>query len=521
MCSCANYSGAPAGGPKDKMPPVLLRAIPANHSPNFKGNQIKLDFDEFIVLMNQANIVSSPPLNSISYVASLKSLQIRIKDTLRSNTTYSLFFSNSIVDLNENTPLENFSYVFSTGSVVDSGLIRGKVIDAFTLAPRENVLVGAYEKWESQFPFQNRPAYIAKTNKEGLFSLENLPQGCYQLAAIADANLNFKLDVVTEDFAFLEDCVQVNAQGDTSFSLLSMYREELSFSNVEEFSFISRGVIRLKFREPIYDFSAALYANGEKVETPLYYTWAKDAKSVEIKFTPFDQAKVQLIEQANRVLDTLDLVYVKSSAPEFLPLKITTSALPVNLAVDSVYLLFSNPINSAPLKKIQCINTTTKDTVFDVKLVADGFDKLRLDFEWQPECDYQIVVLDSTFKDIYGQMNKDTLLFKWKNNAMENYGALSFTLEGLDSNCVYWMFRCNEKGDILEKTKVENAKVYYPYLPAEPFIFKLLEDKSGNGYYTPGDFASKRQPERIFIYPKSVKVEVDWRTAEYWDLLNH
>ena len=59
-----------------------------------------------------------------------KFITIRIKDTLLPNTTYSFNFGKSIQDNNEGNPYQQFKYVFSTGSYIDSLNLGAKVKDA-------------------------------------------------------------------------------------------------------------------------------------------------------------------------------------------------------------------------------------------------------------------------------------------------------------------------------------------------------------------------------------------------------
>ena len=49
LFSCARQS-SPTGGPKDTIPPVLVRAIPPNETINLKAKELQLIFSEDIIL---------------------------------------------------------------------------------------------------------------------------------------------------------------------------------------------------------------------------------------------------------------------------------------------------------------------------------------------------------------------------------------------------------------------------------------------------------------------------------------
>ena len=47
IASCANR-GTPTGGEKDIEPPLIKQSVPENYSTNFKGQEIRIYFDEYV-----------------------------------------------------------------------------------------------------------------------------------------------------------------------------------------------------------------------------------------------------------------------------------------------------------------------------------------------------------------------------------------------------------------------------------------------------------------------------------------
>ena len=107
--------GNPDGGPRDSIPPVIVRSVPENYTTNFKGKEIRIYFDEYIKLKNiQQQLIISPPLDNqptIYPFNTSKYVRVVFNDTLKENTTYSINFGNSIVDNNEENPFEYYKYV--------------------------------------------------------------------------------------------------------------------------------------------------------------------------------------------------------------------------------------------------------------------------------------------------------------------------------------------------------------------------------------------------------------------------
>ena len=105
LVQCAKR-GSPSGGEKDLEGPELIKAFPSNLSVSFKGQKIKLLFNEYVQLKDvQSQLVVSPPLKYNPEIKpqnrASKVLEIILKDTLQENTTYSFNFGQSIVDFNE------------------------------------------------------------------------------------------------------------------------------------------------------------------------------------------------------------------------------------------------------------------------------------------------------------------------------------------------------------------------------------------------------------------------------------
>ncbi|MEK6616765.1 MAG: Ig-like domain-containing protein, partial [Bacteroidota bacterium] len=137
----------PNGGPKDVSPPHAVKYIPDSAKTNFSTKNIVIVFDEYIQLNDlQKQLVISPPMNIQPEIkVKGKSLLIELKDTLRKNTTYTFNFGNSIRDFTEANALEDFQYVFSTGSFIDSLKLSGAVKNAFDLKTEKGILVMLYD----------------------------------------------------------------------------------------------------------------------------------------------------------------------------------------------------------------------------------------------------------------------------------------------------------------------------------------------------------------------------------------
>lgn len=93
-------------------------------------------------------MVSPPQLETPEIVASGKRIRIELLDSLKPNTTYTIDFSDAITDNNENNPLGNYTYSFSTGDAIDTLEVSGKVLQDKRPGTREGYFGGTLQRLE-------------------------------------------------------------------------------------------------------------------------------------------------------------------------------------------------------------------------------------------------------------------------------------------------------------------------------------------------------------------------------------
>ncbi|MFN2439058.1 MAG: Ig-like domain-containing protein [Chitinophagaceae bacterium] len=185
---CANII-PPEGGPRDSLPPVLIKADPPDSTLNFKGNRIVLIFDEFIDLQDVSrNLLFIPTFErNPEITVKLRTLTIRLQDSLEANTTYTFNFGDAIKDVNESNILRNFTYTFSTGPALDSLTLSGKVVLAETGTTDSTLIVVLHRNLNDSAVINNRPRYVTRLDAAGNFTFKNLPAGTFAIYALGDA----------------------------------------------------------------------------------------------------------------------------------------------------------------------------------------------------------------------------------------------------------------------------------------------------------------------------------------------
>ena len=206
--SCASM-GTPDGGPYDEMPPKFVRSTPSLRAVNVKNQKFELEFDEFIKLEKASEkvIISPPQLEQPEIKVVGKKVVGELFDTLKEATTYTIDFSDAIVDNNEGNPMGHFTYSFSTGASIDTMEVSGTVLNAEDLEPIKGIQVGLHKNLNDSalttLPFDR----VSRTDSRGHFIIRGVAPGKYRIYALMDGNQNYLFDSKTEMVAFSDSII--------------------------------------------------------------------------------------------------------------------------------------------------------------------------------------------------------------------------------------------------------------------------------------------------------------------------
>lgn len=201
--------GQPDGGPYDEEPPKFVRSTPIPFATNNKNPKIVIEFDEFIKLEKAAEkiIISPPQIDQPDIKASGKRVLITFIDSLKENTTYTIDFADAIVDNNEGNPLNNFSFTFSTGEVIDTLQVSGTILNARDLEAIKNIPVGLHTDLNDS-AFTTKPFdRVSRTDSRGQFTIRGIAPGKYRIYALMDGNQNYLYDSKTETIAYSDSII--------------------------------------------------------------------------------------------------------------------------------------------------------------------------------------------------------------------------------------------------------------------------------------------------------------------------
>ncbi len=514
VTGCAKR-GSITGGLKDTIPPVLINSAPENFSTGFKGNTIRLTFDEYIKLKDvNKQLIVSPPLNSdpiITPATASRYITIKINDTLQPNTTYSFNFGQSIQDNNESNPYPLFKYVFSTGTYIDSLTLGGRIKDAYSAAPDNFVSVMLYEvddNYTDSIIYKKVPRYITNTlDSLTTFKLDYLKAGKYRLIAVKDNNNNNRYDPKNDKIGFISEFVTIPT--DTLYEL-ELYKEELPFKAVRP-SQVSGNRIVMGYEGKPKDIDVTLRNGNEIVPSIVTQLIGKD--SVQVWYSPIKTDSLQLTASKGdyRQEFTVKMRAQKKDTLSFTPVQAGTLPLRNAFTINA-----SKPVIDVDESKISVINKDSSAVAFSTNY--DEYNQqLKIDFEREPLQKYAVRFLPGALTDFYQETN-DTLTYNLTTKNSSEYANMRISLQNVDRFPVI-VELTNSKGEVMA-SKYTESETEIEFLFLEPMIYTLraIYDDNRNKEWDAGNFLEQRQSEQVIYFPAPINIRANWDWVEQFNL---
>ena len=509
LTKCARKS-IPTGGLKDTLPPIMINASPKMNTVFFDKEKIIITFDEFIKLKDiSKQLIISPPLELDKYKVKpqgtvAKKIQIQLLDSLEKGTTYTFNFGESIVDNNEDNPLPFFRYALSTGPIIDSLEIRGKVTDAYERITEPYTSLHLYpvdSSYSDSTIFLKKPFYVTSTLDSVIYNFKNLRPDTYEIIAIKDVGGNYLFDQNIDKIGFLEKPITLPSDSVINFRIFKEIPNQFwtrpFFINTSLIGFgyygeADRDAIEVKSKVP-RNFR---YLINKSRETDTLNFWFRGDKLDSLKFAIKEEDTTRLFN-----------VKFKKELRDSLEISVITKSI--------IGLLDSFKIESnLPLVKINLdlINIKGLDSLsVPYKASLDkNYDRLSLFYDWLPNDNYKIELLPNALIDFWGNTH-DTLRFSAKTKPIEDYGNIFLQILREDKD-PFVLELVNLKGESLRRLDVSNESDFYEfkYLLPGNYLFRYIKDKNGNKKWDTGNYLKKIQPEMVYYSPDTIELRANW-----------
>lgn len=522
LAACAQIV-TPDGGAKDSTPPRVVKYSPDSAATNFTGRKIVITFDEYIQLneLNKQLIISPAVKRRPEITIRKKDLVIEFKDSLEPNTTYSVSFGKAIRDITENNALNNFRYVFSTGTFIDSLQLSGTIVNAQSLRGEKNVLVMLYRDTKDSVVFKQKPYYYTRTDDAGNFTITNLAAAKYKIFALDDQGEDYFYNSGEERIAFSDSLLTMNANRDSV--RLMMFREKSPKQFLAKKEQMAAGRFRFVYNQPVENFDVT-FAEPLPPTMVAHKEFSATKDTVNVWFSSVELDSVTFVTKSgNTVLDSIPLRLakptkkpVRAGAQDPRALVFSSNAGAGKLAPgDRLFFQASNPLITLDTSKI--ILRMGRDTIAKNILHEANSRQIRFNIPFPEDSSFTLYIPPGAMKDVYGQKN-DTIRQSFNVQPSRLFGNLSVKMPSLETG-KYVVEIVDEKDKVVRDTIINGpANIQFSGMPAGNYRVRLIQDVDGNGIFTPGNYLLHTQPEKVIYYALSVRVRAGWDMDIEWIL---
>ena len=567
---CANTTTPPSGGPKDTIPPVLVKVAPLPGTVNVPvhGTKLRFTFDEYVKIKDANGVFLSPPLEKKpKAVIKGKTVEVSFESDLDSNTTYTLDLTGAIADNNEGNLYPGFTLVFSTGALIDSMCVTGLVQDCSNLKPVKGATVLLYKDPADSAVFLKRPVAAAKTDDWGFFSIRNIQDTVYRVYAIKDEGNNNRYDPDADNVAFLDSLFRPSLvyndslyelkkfdMKDTALCLarkaqleLNLFREKPTKQLIVKKERVGLRTAYLTFMAQdavIHDMRIKGLPREKLIsqfnlQRDSLELWVNDQRKMpdtlqlQINYDKTDSNGVlrptdELVKLAIGKELRAELMKQESSTKrkhEDTVLVMTTKADPTTVEQYGFEIEFKYPLIESAWDSLQfrSKNPRQQEAVGKVRVIRDSTNLRR--YSIMPEeplqqgYDYFLKVPHRRFRDINGFYNDSTELKVTLPND-EKLGSITLELSGVHNK--YIVDLLTEKRDKVVRSFIveQDGPVLFPYLKAGSYCIRITEDINRNGRVDTGNLLAHRQPEKVrfFKVDDQFLIKVLERAEMVWEI---
>ena len=502
------------GGPRDTIPPKVLKMMPENLQTNFKGDKVEIQFNEYFKLVNEAKEFSVSPEFERQPILKVKKkmLEISFQDTLEKNTTYTLNFGKGIADINESNPIKNFTYVFATGPKLDSLSISGKVTNSTTGLPEIEAVVMIFPLNRDTLFGKKKALIYTTTDSSGNYQLKNLKKDSYKIYALKEQSSDKIYQQATDEVGFLKAPVVLDSNKKNIN--LQIFREDASVFRVVDRKLNDDGSIFMSLNQKLKKPSVLVTEPKNLDQGKLVkFNSSNDSLKIWLKDMTFDSVKVAILD-SGKPLDTLK--FTRGKKDTYKRTLTATDNLEGNLLNPNkpLKITFNLPVEGVDVSKITLTQDSVSKTGLTLEKDTADFLSYYVKYPWLAKRKYEVKFGAGAFTGIFKSTNKE-FIKDFELAGKDNYGTLQlkvitpkepsqYILEVIDGN----------KALVSSSTFQKDTTVRFNNYKAGIYYVRIVYDTNKNGKWDTGNVSKQLQPEKIYNEPKELSIKANWDRNE-------
>lgn len=534
LLNCAE-TGLPPGGEEDKVKPFILGSEPANGSLNVSSeNRILIYFSETVIppVAGASVFVSPQPASKPKLKWKSDRLEIIFEDSFKADQTYVVSVG-ALADLRGNKLDSAGVIAFSTGAALDSGAIGGMV--KAEDKPKAGVFVALYDEADladSCVYDSLVPAYLTRTNGEGVFTLDYLPRRSFRLIAFEDKNHDGFFNPHREAFAVTDRAIVVGGEAPLNNLLLSLTTLDTLRPEILSATYTSERLLRVRLSRKIkIDW---LHDHPERVLVKSSTDTSAISKAHSILEKRNEESSILTLALPN--LAAGDYILQVQTDSGFEPLiypelvvedredktapqleSFTPGRSPRFASEVEIRMIFSEPLDTTALSSETFLLWQEPEQLIDLEWYWEDSFRLRfLSPEISAGHNYRLVVTDFELRDRAGNALGDSLsehrFVTIDDDSLGSIsGLISRLIPGQEEQPVILKFlKVGEKSPMTMTVEGEQFRFE---VPSGDYLLTALLDRNGDGQAGVGSACPFGFAETQADYPDTISVRARFETT--------
>lgn len=511
FAGCGQVGVITGGAIDNRAPsPIMNEVNPPMASLNTFPTLIEIPFDEFIALNKPSENISVVP-EDVKLEPSIRKKTLLLKPIegkgeWQPNTTYAIYLKRAVKDITESND-SIISFVFSTGSYIDSLMTQVRVIDAFDGEPLKDITVGLFADPIISDTAKMLPRYIGQTNKEGVAQFNYLMNAPFYVYAFQDVNRNNQLDP-TESRGRLKEMIS----GEAELSQDSIPSIRLMPPQPSDELIIRSNVVeeppfwKIGFGQPVKEDIILSFPSNKE---PLDKRWSEKGDSIVLIYGPsLPSDRYSIFYEFKGKRDTLNKKFIIKEAIKFD--YETNLVRGVLLIDDTLSLSFNQGIKDVDTDQMRIIGVKKGDSIRE---------ELTFSIERPFSDEIQIIHtkdLDSIYLELFPESingidlaMEDTLLISYAIQQKSQVGEMILSFDTIPPQGVFQLI--NDKKEVIDETELisQRALTYKNVQPGK-YTFRYILDENKDGKWSTGSIFKDEEAEYVLFFKDALNVRANW-----------
>ena len=531
--SCA-VKESPPGGPEDKTPPTIIRVEPEPGS-----TMIPVDTRFTITFskpMDHKRTESAVFLSPVFWDYPImkwsgKKLTVIPPEELEPDKTYVLTVGAGGVGYRQNKIGKSYSFAFSTGAEIDSGLIEGAVFSSEGARKNYDIWVYGIDDTTNVEFITRIPEYATQVDSLGGFSISNIGPGRYIIVSTDDRNDDLFWDPSSESIGLPPFIVSLDGSEKVSGIIFRPERRDTVHAYFSRVKAEDNRRLTVEFSQPVLDDlmlnlkSYMIRLSDDTTCLEVLDGYIGEEKRLVLETEPqipglrYRLIPIDLFTIWDIPFDTAGSIFEGSPLNDSVGPKLI-STLPRdgsrNTYQDSVVeLIFSERIKVLDFPAAVTVVADSIDTLqFTPDWIFPNLVRLRIAGHIPRRREIEVTLDPAGVFDIANNPMPDSIVaFSFRLPPADTIGYVTASVDRPGAAPVIGILRPqNRGGNVYESSSDKSGNISFDAVLPGSYRFEYFEDSDGDGRWSPGVIEQFKPAERFSFLADSISVRSRWTT---------